>query len=300
MKKVKKSVSLLLMSGMLLSALTFTSCKKNNVDDPTLPQIGGYDTSDDVAAQNLITKFSFDNSVDDAKSTATGGTAVNTGFTSGVKGEAFQGAASGNTGYVGYTNVGNALKDVQSFTVSFWVNTTNHEDGASSLFMLSNDSSWIGNMFVLQESGPVGVDSIRFKFKFDKWDPNTTWKEQWIELGGEHRIAGISNKWSHIAFNYDATSSKFNVFVNGEKKALPDDITNRYNNDPSAGGSALGSLKFANANKFIVGGFQSQMVGNPDAWMKSFSGNLDELRVYNKALSDADIKALYELETAGR
>lgn len=300
MNKVKRSISLFLTGGILLSGLTFTACQKANDDDPTLPPIGGYSSSDDIAAQNLVTKLSFNNNTTDEKNTVTGGTAVSTGFTTGVKGEAFQGAAAGDTGYIGYTNVAAPLKDAQSLTVSFWVNTTNHTDGASSLFMLSNEDNWIGNMFVLQESGEVGVDSIRFKFKFDKWDQNTTWKEQWIELGGEHRIAGISNKWAHIAFTYDATSSKFNVFVNGEKKTLPDHITNRYNNDPSAGGGPLGALKFASANRFIVGGFQSQMGGNPDPWMKSFAGKLDELRVYNKALPDADIKALYELETAGR
>lgn len=298
MEKFKKTISLLFM-GALMSGFLLTSCDDES-DDPVLPPIGGYNSSDEVAAANLVSKFSFENSPADAKNTVQGGTPVNATFGAGAKGQAFMGTQSESDGFIHYSSTGAAIKDMQSFTVSMWINTANQADGASSVFMLSHENNWIGNLFLLQESGVVGQDSIRFKFKFDSWGNNVTWKEQWIEFGGKNKITGISNRWAHLAFTYDATSSKFNVYVDGVKKVMPDNVTNRYNNDPAAGGGPLGPAKFANADKFIIGGYQSHMGGTPDAWMKTFKGGLDELRIYNKALADADIKALFDLEKAGR
>ena len=34
--------------------------------------------------------------------------------------------------------------------------------------------------------------------------------------------------------------------------------------------------------------------------MMNYDGGLDEFRMYNKALADADVKALYDLEKAGK
>ncbi|NBX65083.1 MAG: LamG domain-containing protein, partial [Bacteroidetes bacterium] len=56
-----------------------------------------------------------------------------------------------------------------------------------------------------------------------------------------------------------------------------------------------------NATKFVFGCYkQSLPGGTPDAWMKNYDGGLDEFRIYSKALADADVKALYDLEKAGK
>ncbi len=293
---MKNKFLLLTIAATVSSSLFFTSCDEK--EDVTLPPIGGYDTSDDIAPSNLIAKWSFENTTDDAKASVTGGSSSNTSFATGAKGQAWKGSSDG---YTVFDNPGTLLPAVQSISVAFWVNTINHTDGAEALFMLTNTGSWIGNLFVLQESGTDGIDSVRFKFKFDNWDA-PSWKEQWIELGGEYRIPGIIGKWAHLVFTYDGTTSKFYAYLNGVKLELPDNFTNRYGSDPDAGGTGLGNIKFQNATKFVFGAYQNMVGvgGAPDGWMKNFDGSLDEFRIYNKALSDTDINSLYELEKAGR
>jgi hypothetical protein len=139
-------------------SLTLVSCKKDD-DDITLPPIGGYDTSDDIAPSNLIAKFSFEEDITDAQGNTTAGSSSNTSFVDGAKGKAWKGSTNG---YTVYDTPGSKLTGLKSFTVAFWVKTEIHTDGAEAIFMLSNTDSWIGNFFLLQESGVDGVDSVRF------------------------------------------------------------------------------------------------------------------------------------------
>jgi hypothetical protein len=63
----------------------------------------------------------------------------------------------------------------------------------------------------------------------------------------------------------------------------------------------LGNLAFKNATKFVFGCYKQNLPGGaPDSWMKNYDGGLDEFRIYSKALADADVKALYDLEKAGK
>lgn len=298
MKRKFNNLFLVAFFAMAIFSLLLVSCNDDNPEDITLPSIGGYDSSDAIASDNLIAKFSFENNVDDAQGNTTGGTSTNTSFVDGAKGKAWQGSTDG---YTVYDTPGAKLTGLQSFTVAFWINTTIHTDGAEALFMLANTSSWIGNFFILQEAGTEGVDSVRFKVKFDNWNA-AVWKEQWIDLSGAYMIPGITGKWAHLAFSYDGATSKFYAYLNGAKFELIDDITNRYQDDPNSGGAALGNLNFVDATKFVFGAYQNMVgIGNePDAWMKNFDGQLDEFRIYDKALIDTDINALYELEKAGR
>jgi hypothetical protein len=278
-----------------VAGFTISSCKKDSKSDETVTTVT-YNTSDEVASSNLVAKFSFENALTDAKGNITNGTSANTSFIAGAKGQAFQGSDSG---YVLYTGVGSAISGLKSVTISAWVKTSPHNDGAESWFQLLNDSNWIGNMFILQESGTAGNDSTRIKFKVDSWNASA-WKEQWIDLD-KSRIAIGNDTWHHVVCSYNATTSKAAVYVDGKNMNIPATIADRTQDDPTKGGVALGELAFKNATRFVFGCYNQSLPGNsPDAWMKNFNGGLDEFRIYNKALADADVTALYDLEKAGK
>ena len=63
-----------------------------------------------------------------------------------------------------------------------------------------------------------------------------------------------------------------------------------------------GAFSFFTPTKPIIGAFGTNIPGGlaPDGWQKPMTGNIDEIRVWKKALNAADINALYELEKAGR
>ena len=69
------------------------------------------------------------------------------------------------------------------------------------------------------------------------------------------------------------------------------------------GTNPLGAITFTDEQKLVIGGYQ-QHLGAPwnpaDSWMLHYTGQLDEFRIFNKALTDAEINALFKLEALGR
>lgn len=62
----------------------------------------------------------------------------------------------------------------------------------------------------------------------------------------------------------------------------------------------LGALTFGtDMTKFDIGAWPKLAAGTAtDSWMVYFPGTLDELRIYNKALTNAEVKALYDAEVS--
>ena len=105
-----------------------------------------------------------------------------------------------------------------------WINTAKHDGGAQSVFMLPRTSDFWGNMFLLIEGNNSASDSMLVKFHF---------AGQWIELTNENRLPNMYNDWKHIAFSYNASTSKVSVYLNGQKRTLPASITDFYGYDSS-------------------------------------------------------------------
>lgn len=292
MKNSKIRINNLLMGGILLIGVTFSSCKKSS-DDPTLPPIGGFNGAGDVGGTSLVAYWSFDNTLTESKQNLTG-TGNNTTYTAGKKGQAYQGSVKDS---VVYTNAGTALPALTSFTISFWMNTPQYSDKARALFEIANDNDFWPGLHVGFEPYVVNnvpsPDTARFKIEFTKSDA-PAYTNQFVET----KIKAIG-QWVQVIASYDAGTSKYALYINGAKIDLPPSSTNRYGNDPATGGTALGALKFS-ANKLIIGAWRQQVSKTPEPWMGNYEGKLDELRIYNKALSDADISSLYQLELAGR
>jgi hypothetical protein len=56
-------------------------------------------------------------------------------------------------------------------------------------------------------------------------------------------------------------------------------------------------------HEVIIGGWYNNIPGkaiNGDLWTRPLKGKIDEIRIYNKALTEAEIAALYKLGKAGR
>lgn len=290
----------------LLFALALTSvfvaCQDD--EDPNNPvpytPIGGYTNSDEISPDNLVVKLSFENSFEDSKAGITSPIPTETAsFVSGIKGNAYQGATDA---YVKYENVANKVISLQSMTVSVWVNTTQHTGGAQALYMLPKTSGFWGNNFMLIEG--TDTDLMTLKVHFQKnVTPSIPYAEQWLVNDGTNALADMyGNQWKHITWTYNAATSKYHIYVNGTD-VTPAAIVDRYTNDPDAGGEPLGALSFVDVQNFVLGGYQ-QFLGTPwsapDSWMLPYTGAMDEFRMYNVALSQNDINALYQLEKQGR
>jgi hypothetical protein len=277
-----KNNSIFLFLGLLLSAgLGFgslTSCQK--MERPDLIII-----PDDTARLNgpLQRFFAFENSAIDSIHDTKGNVSGGVSFVNGVRGLAYKGA---DNGHIEYPSAGK-LAEMESFTVAFWMNAPKHKEGAQVLFTMPNTEDFWGNMFVLVESNSSETDNtMQLKFNF---------AGNWIDFGGRggtglQRLPDMYDKWRHLAFSYDAKTSKFAAYLDGEKINLPANVSDRQKD-----GAPLGAVKFQNVSKFVIGGFQQHIgIKAPAAdWMKRYTGMLDQFRVYTKALTDAEVNALF-------
>jgi len=266
------------------SFFTFSCQKKFDPKSYAPPQtFGGYSSSDEIASANLIGHWAFENSLIDSVSN-TSGTGVGTSFTTGLKGQALQGA---DNGYV-ISTPSSSILDIQSFTIAFWVNTTQNTDGTFGLVCLSNTNDFWGNIDIFFENGSTSSNAV-LKAHIENWTETNTDNDQWL---GAFSIGNVWNSWSHIVVTYDAGSSTFATYVNG----VLINTTVKANN---------GNLKFQNASALIFGTMQFNAdpslgtAGGPQDWASYLPGAMDELRIYNKAITAGDVKALYQLENLG-
>lgn len=263
----------------LISAIVlfvfFSSCQK--MERPEMDIV-----TDDTVRMNapLQMYLPFESSVLDSAQYQKG-IANNVTYVDGIRGKAYKGATDAQLQFPSAVKMAN----MTSFTVSFWMNTVKHDGGAQCVFMLPNTEDFWGNLFMTIEGNNNPNDNTMLaKINF---------AGNWVEFTGNNglnRWPDMYGKWNHVAFSYDETSSKFAVYINGAKLALPANVSDRKN-----GNNPLGPLSFKNVSKFVIGGFQQHIGIRPpaDSWMLHYTGMLDQFRVHTRALSDAEINTLY-------
>ncbi|MBN8720062.1 Concanavalin A-like lectin/glucanases superfamily protein [Hydrobacter penzbergensis] len=278
MKYINRQLLFSLIAG---SSMLLSSCYKKFDPSSYAPalSIGGYTSAKSIAPGNLVGYWSFDNNVTDSV-TNTAGTNVGVGFVNGIKGSAMQG---GNNKYVLF-NPGSGIQNLQSFTVTSWVNSPQNTNGIAGILDIANTNSFWGNLTIFFENGGTATNANL------KVHVNNNGKDAWL---GNYNITNAWNVWMNIAVSYDAASSTFKVFVNGSKIATQV-VAN------------FGPLQFQNATKMVFGTVQFQTTPSltsatgSQPWASFMTGQLDEVRIYNKALAETDINALVKLEGRGK
>ncbi|MGZ3845419.1 MAG: LamG domain-containing protein [Flavisolibacter sp.] len=241
--------------------------------------VNGYSTSSQVAPANLVGYWAFDGSLIDSVS---GQSAVGTGtsFGTGTKKQAMQ---TGANGYALFTP-GTSITGVSSFTIAYWVNAPVNTAGIAGTVNLSNNTGFWGNIDGFFENGSSNA-AATFKSHFT----NGNGKEHWLV---KTDLANMFGKWNNIAISFDGSSKTFTMYVNGTQVATETD-------------AAFGDLQFTNSGKLVFG--TVQFMTNPsltsshgaEGWAGYLNGSMDEVRIYNKALSGDEILALYALQNKG-
>ena len=263
------------------SLLILSSCYKRF--DPATYQppldIGGYTSASQIASSSLIGLWSFEGGLKDSVS---GNTLTNTGtaFSTGLKGQGMQGALNSYA----LTTPSAAVANMQSFTIAYWVNSPAPSNGIIGLVNLAKTDGFWGNIDMFFENGSTNDNG---KFRAHVTNGAT---EAWTTKDG---ITKLFDKWNHIALTYDAASETFKLFVNGSVI-----VTN-----PVPG---FGPIHFTNLGGLVFGCVQFQTTPSQTSstgsqpWASYLTGRLDEVRIYDKALSDAELSALVLLEGRGK
>lgn len=280
------------LGAMLLSTVVFTACKDDDDDDN-----GGDGKTDPstIAAANLVAYFPFEaegEAVQKANNTITFSKKVGAAtFVTGRRGKAYQGNATES--YLEYNlAAGNPLLTLDEFTLSAWIKTPVTTSGAAKIFAVNGGDGFMGNLTLMQESQALG-DSVDMKvYLFDSESPE--WKGQDIRT---QKTAFLNDKWFHIVALYRKSTSTIELYSNGVFVAE----SIRYAGPLPAQGEQplLGPIKLgSDMSKIHFGAWPQQIAGTPESWMTYYKGLLDEFRIYNKALTEAEIKDLYDAEVS--
>lgn len=160
--------------------------------------------------------------------------------------------------------IGNSDSEVDNMmemTVSVWIRPDGNGDATQSLFAKNDiDELWIGT---------YSDGGAEYRRSYTSIDVRTVWNADQI----------IDNEWNHVVFTIASSTSYSDnkMFVNGEEASV---LTSSSLN---AVGSVISDASF------------TYYIGNRDGPSRAFSGLMDDYRVYNRALSDAEILRLYQL-----
>ena len=164
-----------------------------------------------------------------------------------------------------------------SLTISLWFRwdvTSLHDSGYTKLFYFSGDLK-------LYAAGDSSVSGDGEALSFVMYDQNNNR----IEYKNSDRFYFSNNVWYHVSWVINK-NSEMRIFIDGE-------YVPRTNTDKLESGKFPLWGASANMNNNRIGTHVSQ-----DDGRDSIDGHVEEIRLYNTALPDSAVKALYEARGA--
>lgn len=188
----------------------------------------------------------------------------------GITGDAIQGADGKAALYID----ANDFKNATDFSIAFWIKSEAHANRTEFIFSLVQPGfSWHqSSLFILVEHQTASSVTMKVGVK-----------DQWLE--GTFPRPMFDNQWHHIVYSYNNTAKKMTYYFDGAEVTGLTAVQTNVNN----------SVSFAGSTSFILGGWNKHggKAGPGDDWIKSFTGILDQFRLYNKPLSASEALALY-------
>ncbi len=288
MNKYIKSVLSLVLVG--LTALLASSCYDEF--DPKSYQpvftISGYSATDEIEPASLVAYWSFDGEPMEMIS-GTAATGHETSTVNAFKGQGVSFNANNPSWLL--TDAPESVTGLQSFTISFWVNpafidndANGSIDGVIGLMTLSNPDRFWGNLewFIENNSNP---DAAILKVILT--NDNTTETDILVSS-----YKGLFDTWTNHTLTYDAATSTLSYYINASRQATK---TTPW----------TGPITFTNSGPMVFGTTQFQTSPSltnhgPEPWASHLTGTIDEVRIYDKALSESDINALVVLQGKGK
>jgi hypothetical protein len=309
MKKVKSSLYFGAIAAMAVFAMGLGSCSKSSgtTTPPPPVLIGGYASSDSVASDALITYFPFDADANDKKGglTTTASPGV-TFVTGGIRGSAYQGA----TGAYATLNPNAALDSLHSYSVSVWYNLAAQPSGTPNdpggMFFLFSTKANPEIILETEHYAPVSGDSVQIHAGF--YNPAAAQWNGWTMTTFDTAAIG---KWVHFVMTYDGPSSTYVVYQDGaptlNSSAFGWNLSSVLTAGPAGAtppSPPLGPLGFSTdlPAQIVIGTWPAGLYGVSATLGAngSYLGKMDELRVFNRAITQHEVAGLYLNGQAGR
>ncbi|MFZ5971466.1 MAG: Ig-like domain-containing protein [Bacteroidota bacterium] len=228
---------------------------------------------------------------------------------------------NGTTSIIEIPN-GDQLMNTNNFTLSFWVKAMPHTDNANKGHFVMGLGAFFGFQFEIfdgyngfkmpvgyrfNKNGTEGWAAEDNAFNGDgKNKDNGGWQgfvftKDLTTSGGVSEL--IKGKWAHIVYSYNASTKQGLYYVNGQKMREFDfDLWPAGDNKTFVTGLKYNGTAPEVVNELAFGFVQSRAGtlwdnepwgGYAQASAKHFKGSLDDVIIYNKVLTEAEIQLMY-------
>jgi len=109
------------------------------------------------------------------------------------------------------------------------------------------------------------------------------------DLASAVPVIQFNGEWKHVAVTANTTTGEVHLYLNGEPLAMQ-----------VVGGSPTVSGLFANVSHLFIGRRQGSDTPEGEALALHYKGLIDEVEVYNRALSATEIQAIFAVGSRGK
>lgn len=184
---------------------------------------------------------------------------------------------NGTTAYMKVAhNQAAAFNFAGSFTIDAWIYLKSEPTEFAPIVSKWNDINGANRSYFLAVQKWNGVPRIRFDVSANG-----------LFLGGQSSAVVSNdsiplNTWTHVAGVFDGSNSSLKVYVNGNPSKVAEAVSNV-------------TVPFANTEPVLIG------AGDLGSNVRDFfHGGIDEIELYNRALSQAEIQSLVNAGGAGK
>lgn len=278
MKKV------LVLFAFVAAAVSFAACDPadNPANDPGQSLVT-------VAADNLVVYMpleSAEKTVSVGEGISFAGANGSASFAEGILGNGYVNTTGDNMkqAFLKFNLASNnVLKNLESMTFSCWVKLNESCSKGALLSVNGSGIDWPAFIAYFDNSGTddTGVKTQQVNGRLVFHDAEGVEQNLWLDTW-DPNLAKYG-KWFQFAFTYDSTTGYWIIYVDG------------LNIKEAEFGPKIpvSNLVTASCNAMYVGGWSTFIEGQSNQdWQSYFAGSIDEIRIYNRVLSETEIATL--------
>lgn len=220
---------------------------------------------------------------------------------------------------------GDVLMNTPNFTISFWVKATSAGQVDGSGNPKGHFVMGLGAFFGFQYEIFGGYDGSKFAIRYGLADNTSTSEDMWFpslatdasnggwqgwdfakSLTVEQMQAKIKDNWYHVTYTYNQSSRTGTLYFDGEKmKSFSFSLWPEGDAKRTVTGMKYGGTTPEVVNELAFGFIQSRAgtLWDAEPWggydqvtANHFRGQLDDIKIYHKVLTPAEIQLMYNSE----
>ncbi|MEX2602551.1 MAG: Ig-like domain-containing protein [Gracilimonas sp.] len=297
----------------------------NNDDQPLAQTSRTFKTEGNFSPPGMIANWTFEDTAEDVvgnyNPTANG--VVDITYSASRNGAAGKAATfNGNTSIIEIPN-GDELITTSDFTINFWVKTNsdhvNENGDPTGHFVMGLGAfyglqfevfgNYDGAKFAIQYEHAEGTAAEDMWFPAEATDANNGGWQGWDfakSLTVEQMQAKLKDNWLQVTYTYDGDERKGSLYYDGEiMKSFDFDLWPEGDTKRTVSGMTYAGQEPDVVNELAFGFVHSRAgtMWDNEPWggydfetANHFKGQLDDIKIYHKVLTETEIQLMYESE----